>query len=416
VDKDSFIVINSSAPELNHLAVALAEASILKKYIRPYACQDRLWERIVKNFPGISNLYNKTFARRVLPPMLPSRLIHEAAVTPDVIGACLRHMAGKAGVDWSKYLHWRIQQDIERAGACWVREENKVVANYVVAKSSFEKLKSGRILNYPIAHHRFIQNFVVEESAREPEFAITLPDWSSVPSWIAPQLDMECEIADLILVGSDFVRDSFIKQGIKSEKLVVIPYGVNVMQFTESRVISSSIEKHADGGLHILFVGQIGQRKGISYLLKAYQRFRGYNTKLTLVGNYYGKSDALMPYRDLYNHIPHLPQTRLADVYRSADVFVFPSLLEGMPLVVLEAMASGLPVITTPNGPGDIVRDGIDGFVVPIRDPEAIVEKLEFLRSNPEQRLQMGQNARQRALEFTWQAYRDKVKALLLSL
>jgi glycosyltransferase involved in cell wall biosynthesis len=76
-----------------------------------------------------------------------------------------------------------------------------------------------------------------------------------------------------------------------------------------------------------------------------------------------------------------------------------------MPLVVVEAMASGLPVITTDHGPGDIVRDGIDGYIVPIRDPEAIAGKLEYLRANPEFRLQMGRNARERALEFTWARY-----------
>jgi glycosyltransferase involved in cell wall biosynthesis len=93
---------------------------------------------------------------------------------------------------------------------------------------------------------------------------------------------------------------------------------------------------------------------------------------------------------------------------------VFPTLIEGMPLVVLEAMASGLPVITTPNGPGDVVRDGIDGFVVPIRDPGAIIEKLEFLRANPDQRAEMGRNARERALCFTWQAYRRNASRFLV--
>ena len=97
-------------------------------------------------------------------------------------------------------------------------------------------------------------------------------------------------------------------------------------------------------------------------------------------------------------------------------MFVFPSLLEGMGLVVLEAMASGLPVITTPNGPGDLVRDGVDGFVVPIRDVDAIVEKLEYLRAHPEDRLRMGQNARERAKEFTWEQYRATTAAFVRSL
>jgi glycosyltransferase involved in cell wall biosynthesis len=79
-------------------------------------------------------------------------------------------------------------------------------------------------------------------------------------------------------------------------------------------------------------------------------------------------------------------------------------------------MASGLPVITTPNGPGDLVRDGVDGFVVPIRDVDAIVEKLEFLRTHPEDRLRMGQHARERAKEFTWEHYKSRAIEFIHSL
>ena len=84
---------------------------------------------------------------------------------------------------------------------------------------------------------------------------------------------------------------------------------------------------------------------------------------------------------------------------------MLPTLIEGMGLVVLEAMACGLPVIVSPNGPGDIVRDGIDGFIVPIRDSKAIADKLELLRTDENLRQQMGLCARRRALEFTWDRY-----------
>jgi glycosyltransferase involved in cell wall biosynthesis len=79
-------------------------------------------------------------------------------------------------------------------------------------------------------------------------------------------------------------------------------------------------------------------------------------------------------------------------------------------------MASGLPVITTPNGPGDIVRDGLDGFIVPIRAPDIIAEKLEYIRKNPDVRAEMGANARMRSLEFTWGAYQRMAGAVLKSL
>jgi glycosyltransferase involved in cell wall biosynthesis len=102
-------------------------------------------------------------------------------------------------------------------------------------------------------------------------------------------------------------------------------------------------------------------------------------------------------------------------LYRESDVFVFPTLLEGMPLVVLEAMACGLPVITTANGPGDIVRDGVDGFIVPARDADVISERLERLYRDPELRATMGRNASARAREFDWPAYTDRAFAALTS-
>ena len=154
----------------------------------------------------------------------------------------------------------------------------------------------------------------------------------------------------------------------------------------------------------------------MAYLLRADRAVRGSGTELTLVGNPVGNPRPLAPDRDDFTHIPHLPRPEIADVYRHADVFVFPSLIEGLGLVVLEAMASGLPVITTPNGPGEVVRDGVDGFVVPIRDVAAIVDKLEYLRTHPEERRRMGRNARERALSFTWARYQTRVLDLIREL
>ncbi len=97
-------------------------------------------------------------------------------------------------------------------------------------------------------------------------------------------------------------------------------------------------------------------------------------------------------------------------VYRGADVLVLPSLLEGSALVVLEAMASGLPVIVTENTGADAVRDGVEGFVVPVRSPEAIAARLEELAS-PEVRRRMGDAGRARSLAFTWEAFHREFRS-----
>ncbi|MHB8210563.1 MAG: glycosyltransferase family 4 protein [Acidithiobacillus sp.] len=409
--KSGVLVVNYTAPELNHLAAALAQQGLLQQYIRPYVNQYRTWERAVAHLPGFGRLYTKTFGRRIMPPGFADGDIREGAVWQDIVRASALHFGGVRAKALAEHLHWSIQQRIAEVASRYVQTAQVVVGSYQVSHKAFARASGVKVLNYPIAHHRYIQRFVAEERELEPSFAATLPDWSQAPAWQEPELDAECELADRILVGSTFARNAFIEEGFPAEKVIVIPYGADLERFSPGQPGAEQRKT-----FNALFVGSIVQRKGVSYLLRAYQRFKGPNTELVLVGKYPDDSSPFAPFRDGFKHIPHVPQTDLPQIYRSADVFVFPALLEGMGLVVLEAMASGLPVITTPNGPGDLVRDGVDGFVVPIRDVDAIVEKLEYLRTHPEERLRMGQNARERAEMFTWERYRAKVVSVISGL
>src|SRR5262249_15026495 len=140
------------------------------------------------------------------------------------------------------------------------------------------------------------------------------------------------------------------------------------------------------------------------------------DARLTIVGQTVGEPAALAPYAHLFRHVPHQSRAELARHYRSADVFVFPTLVEGMPLVVLEAMACGLPVIVTANGPADVLRDGVDGFTSPARDADAVASRLETLYRDAALREEMGRNAARRAAEFGWSAYAGKALACLAGL
>jgi len=114
-------------------------------------------------------------------------------------------------------------------------------------------------------------------------------------------------------------------------------------------------------------------------LLQAYRRFCKVDTELHLVGHIVPGAEVYLPFRDLYRYTAHVPQAQLPEAYRAADAFVFPTLLERLGLVVLEAMACGLPVIVTPRGPDEVVRDGVDGYVVSAGASNSIVEALERL-------------------------------------
>ena len=115
-------------------------------------------------------------------------------------------------------------------------------------------------------------------------------------------------------------------------------------------------------------------------------------------------------YSQIFHYIPSVPHGTLNKYYNSANLLIFPSLAEGMALVLLEAMACGLPIIATPNsGACDIITNGVEGFIIPIRDREALKEKIEWCYRHPQELAQMGQAARQKAEKLTWSLYRQKL-------
>jgi glycosyltransferase involved in cell wall biosynthesis len=395
------LVINTSCPEVDHLAAGLAEAALLSRYVRPYANLSRTWEKVVQRLPGLSEAYSRSFGRRKMPTPLGTEHLTQAAWAWDFIVAT--HLRIPIRSRWYRGMHRRLiyrrGAAVAQAGALTLRDEGMVLASWDCALPAFEVAQKRdiiRVLNYPFAHHSFSGRYLVEEAEREPRFAATInaDDWPSTRKMA--QRDREIELADYIIVGSTFAKDSFVAEGVPEHKLCIIPYGADTKLFTPPPKRRST--KH----FNVLFAGQLTQRKGISYLLQAYERIQGPDTTLTMVGQLQDDGAALKPWRHLFRHVPHVPRPKLAELFQQADVFVFPTLVEGMGIVVLEAMASGLPVITTPNGPGDIVRDAIDGFLVQPRDVDVIADRLERLHVDRELRTELGHNARQRAEKYTW--------------
>ena len=139
-------------------------------------------------------------------------------------------------------------------------------------------------------------------------------------------------------------------------------------------------QRPVDDVFRIVFVRQITQRKGISYLVEAFKRASIPKSELVLLGRPIGSVD---PWAQIpgVKHVPLMPRSQLPAVYANADVYVLPSLVEGFGLTGLEAMASGLPVVLSEHTFGsDVITDGVDGYVVPIRDPESIAERLRLSR------------------------------------
>ena len=350
----SALLVNVGSPEMDRLAAEIDRRGALLGMVRRYVNKQRAWERALQALPLFGRTYAATLGRRLPPSGLAPEKIMEAGVVCDYAYAAVIRADGLFPV-LGRALSQRLLQGIERGIVASARRHvgraDVVVANYHVAMPVFEAARiAGRraVLNYPIAHHRWQYRFYAEQARLRPDYAAALPDFGDTDAHAA-LLDREIELADDILVGSAFVKETFVSVGISPSKLHVVPYGADLDRF------SPSARARATGDpFRVLFVGQIGERKGMSYLLDAYRRFQDSGTELHLVGNHVSSSDVYRRDRDLIRHTANVPQSALPALMREADVFVLPTLVEGLGMVVIEAMACGVPVIVTPHGPGEV--------------------------------------------------------------
>jgi glycosyltransferase involved in cell wall biosynthesis len=181
---------------------------------------------------------------------------------------------------------------------------------------------------------------------------------------------------DFLLAPSRIVRDSFIDRGYDVSRTAVLPYGVDLNQF---HPIAEQATR--DKTFRVICVAQISPRKGHVYLLEAWKTLNLPNAELLLIGSIAAHMrKVLRRYDGLFRHVPFVPNDEIRREYARSSVFVLPSLEDGFGLVCAEAMACGLPAIVTVNaGAADIITHGKDGFVVPIRSPDAIAKHIEML-------------------------------------
>lgn len=219
----------------------------------------------------------------------------------------------------------------------------------------------------------------------------------------------EIKLVDYFFVPSEIVKKSLIDLGITEDKIIKIPYGVDVQFFSPKK------EYRKENGLKIIFVGNISFRKGIEILLKAVSELKDeIEFELNLVGSIGDAGKILKKYNGIYKYHSFVPHEKLREMYKENDIFVFPSFLEGFAQVVLEAMACGLPVIVSDRaGSNDAVRDGIDGFIIPAGDVKALKEKIIYFYNNREKIEEMGKNAVEQAKKYTWERYRENIREVI---
>lgn len=264
-----------------------------------------------------------------------------------------------------------------------------------------------RILFQLHPHPASVRAILSRERSLHPDCASSLDkEWElALPVEDFDRLVEEPAMADYWLVASQFTKKTLMENGIPEERIAVIPYGIDLLKYSPLKSART-----ARRPLQLLFVGTLGQRKGIKYLRDALDLLPAGSVELTVCGRPVDDLSLLRNSRTPIRLRPAVSAEGLLEAYRNADVFVFPSLAEGFAQVLLEAMASGLPVIATDRTAApDLIRHGEQGYVIEAGSAQDLAAHIEKFLRNPNDVVTMGAAARERAEFFTWERFRQQV-------
>lgn len=261
------------------------------------------------------------------------------------------------------------------------------------------------VLELATGHAPAAERILGEQRERHPEWADSLSN-AGFPRWYLSRLEEETQLADYCVAASSFTKQTLEESGVPTDRILMLPLGADLERFTPAR-------RSTGGEFQILFVGGVGQRKGIKYLLDAWNRIRGHGMKLVVVGPMVGSGRAFHQHAKDVEYIGRADTEQVVRHMHESHVLVLPSLFEGFGLVIVEAMATGLPVIASTHSAGpDIIRDGRDGFVLRPDDVEGLANRLAQLAGDRRMADNMGAEAAERAREYGWDQHRSRLRNL----
>jgi glycosyltransferase involved in cell wall biosynthesis len=381
---------------------ALEEASLLDRF-HTTVYWDAAW-KINNLLPGVirAELNRRTY------PQTPRNRIR---VTP--VREAARLISQKLGVATPNAASvLTVAHELDRITARTVSRlhPQAVYAYEGVALRTFEEAKKHGITciyELPSGYWYYEIDLLREEAALRPDYADTiakLKDSAAHQQW----KDRELQLADHIIVPSRHVQRTLARLNLDQSKLSVVPYGAN-----ESKAPIRQLGQSRNQKLRVLYVGALTQRKGIGYLIDAVNSLST-SIEFTMIGGKVGNAAPIETATSQYRWLPSAPHSEVLAEMARHDVLVLPSLSEGFALVIGEALSRGLPVITTLNSGGEeIVRDGQDGFFVPIRSSQSIAEKLQLLNQDPSLLDHLSSSAVQRAKELNWTTYRARISQII---
>jgi alpha-maltose-1-phosphate synthase len=344
----------------------------------------------------------KKFLRKRYHPALDSSYV-KTYLSQAVRGRIRTNLA-RHEMDRVRGVYWHNAQ-IDRWTAARLPGLGNLVFGYEGASiHTFRRAKEFGIVSVlyqPIACAEKALTLLEEEKRLFPALGDTLR-YNLFPDNEMEIRREERRLADAILCASEFTKQSLVEAGVPPEKIFVEPYGVDQDTFRPSKDKFPSFS--------VIWASSYTQTKGIGYLLEALTREPVSGIELVLAGYPFG-TDAVAMYEDRIRvrRLGHISRPELSQIMGRCHVHVFPTLLEGFGRNIIEAMASGLPVITTRHCAGpDLIEDGVTGFIIPIRDVDAICEKLAWIYDHPQEAMEMGERARERVASLTQPNYRQR--------
>jgi glycosyltransferase involved in cell wall biosynthesis len=310
-----------------------------------------------------------------------------------------RHETGLASID-------AVYHCLDRAVARRMKWEPSLTGVYCYedgALATFSAARARGLKCYyelPIAYFRTSERLLREEAERWPAWKTTLH--GTIDSFAKHQRKQhEIELADVVICPSQFVLDSIPAAISNYRKCVVAEFGSPVSE------TAPPCRPHGEK-VRILFAGSMTQRKGLADLFAAMKLLKRSDVELVVLGS----TVALMEfYRAEFSDFiyePPRPHQKVLELMRTCDALVLPSIVEGRALVQQEAMSQGLILLATPNAGGqDLIIEGKTGFLLPIRSPETIAARLNWLVENRAAIPEMKRAAFAKACEYTWDRYTD---------
>lgn len=386
--------------------IALNKANLIQEFVTTVATFDNNVFGKIAKLPGCAEL-----ARRSYPPEIQHLTrqapLHELTriLAPKIgLSKLTEHETGAFCID-------KIYQHIDQLTAQRARAiASKIQAVYCYEDGAIKTFRAAkelqlhRIYDLPIGYWRMALEIQQQEAERLPEWQATMPALQDSVAKLERK-DAELQLADSIIVASRFTASTLQATPFQVPEPFIVPYGCPQVQ------LDTPTESDPSRPLRVLYVGGLSQRKGVADLLKAVAQIEG-DVELTLVGKRIAGCAPLDAALQRYKWIDSLPHEKILSTMRAHDVLVFPSLFEGFGLVLTEALSQGLPIISTNHTCApDLITDGKEGFIVPIRDPDAIADRLTKLSEDRSLLQQMKCHALEAARAHTWSNYHDGIVA-----